>query len=88
MYRRRDPYRIVRPQMFPAQMPCIMAMQAYGKQAPMHTHRVWVDKETGEGYTDILASHFHRVRENRMLPSDVDGHTHELRFNMPGGAGR
>lgn len=82
----RDPYNIPRPRMFPMHSPCVMTTQGYGTLTPVHTHRAYPNAE-GNGNTDIIASHFHRILGGRVLPDQSDGHTHDLRYNMPCGAG-
>lgn len=53
---------------------------------PLHSHRAFLDPQ-GNGTTDIVASHFHRVVANRVLPSPVDSHEHYL-TQLPCGPGR
>jgi hypothetical protein len=52
---------------------------------PLHNHQAFVN-EAGEGVTDVAASHFHRVRDGRVLPDLSDGHYHEL-TGLSSGAG-
>lgn len=40
----------------------------------------------GNGTTDTVASHFHRIRNWRILPDESDGHTHEF-TGLASGAG-
>jgi hypothetical protein len=52
---------------------------------PIHLHSAFMDVH-GEGATDVIASHFHRIRNGRVLPDPSDGHTHRL-TGLPCGAG-
>jgi hypothetical protein len=56
-----------------------------GKLFGLHQHRAFIDKD-GNGTTDVVDSHFHRVRDGRVLPDESDGHTHNL-TGLPAGAG-
>jgi hypothetical protein len=82
----RDPYNIPRPQMFPMRNPCIGTSQDYGKLTAVHAHRAYPDAQ-GNGNTDIVAAHYHRIVEGRLLPDQSDSHTHQLFYNLPCGAG-
>lgn len=44
---------------------------------PVHEHEATIDRN-GDGITDNVAGHFHRVRGGRVLPDEHDGHTHAL----------
>jgi hypothetical protein len=55
------------------------------KLYPIHDHQAFVNRN-GEGVTDVVASHFHRIRDGRVLPDASDGHTHYL-TGLPTGAG-
>lgn len=81
-----DPYLIPRPAMFPMALPCRMTTQDDGRLAPVHTHRAYPDR-AGNGTTDIVASHFHYIRNGEIVPSPIDGHTHRL-TNLSCGAGQ
>ena len=52
---------------------------------PIHDHCAFINVN-GEGVTDAVASHFHRVRNGRILPDQSDGHTHNA-TSLPCGAG-
>lgn len=52
---------------------------------PLHNHQAFVDGK-GNGTTDVAASHYHRVKDGRVLPDASDGHYHEL-TGLPSGAG-
>jgi hypothetical protein len=43
----------------------------------VHTHRARFDSD-GNGITDIVAGHYHRVLSGRVMPSPVDSHEHKL----------
>lgn len=83
-----DPYTIPRARMFPLPRPCLLTTRDWGRSAPVHCHRTNVDAE-GNGATDIVADHFHRVLSHRIMPSPVDSHEHKF-TDIPcgGGAGR
>lgn len=63
----------------PAGRPAAQAMY------PLHNHQAFVDAR-GNGTTDTVASHFHRVTDGRVQPDLSDGHTHEL-TGLASGAG-
>lgn len=52
---------------------------------PIHDHCAFVDSN-GDGVTDVVASHYHRVIGGVIRPDESDGHTHEL-TGLPCGAG-
>ena len=81
-----DPRDIPRPAMFPMGRPCKMTTRDDGRLAPAHMHRAYPDRE-GNGTTDIVASHFHYIRNWQIIDSPVDGHTHTL-TNAACGSGR
>jgi hypothetical protein len=81
-----DPYKIPRPQMFPESAPCRLTDRGWGKLHPTHVHNAYV-KADGTGITSISVSHFHRIRNGRILPCEIDGHEHGL-TNIPCGAGQ
>jgi hypothetical protein len=72
-----DPYKIPRPQLFPRPWTRVLTTRDYGRSSPVHTHRARFDSD-GNGITDIVASHFHRVLGGRVMPSPVDSHEHKL----------
>lgn len=74
-------YQTTQPPPFPAQL----TSRVTGRLYPMHMHTAFVN-EDGDGTTDVVASHYHRVRGGRVLPDPSDGHTHEL-TGLPAGAG-
>lgn len=51
---------------------------------PIHRHGAFVDAR-GNGNTDANDSHFHYVRNGKVIPDPIDGHTHELTY-LPCGA--
>jgi hypothetical protein len=69
------------PPPFPAQLTSRDPAKLY----PIHDHMAFVDKH-GEGVTDVVASHFHRVKDGRVLPDESDGHVHRL-TGLPAGVG-
>lgn len=81
----RDPYKIVRPTPFPQTHPCRLTTRGWGKLSPTHVHRAYPNAQ-GNGATSISVSHFHRIKDGRILPDESDGHTHEL-TNLLCGAG-
>lgn len=85
MRRYPDPSKIIYPAGGPPTFVPRVTTRAPGRMYPMHDHIAFVNK-SGEGVTDTVASHFHRVRGGRILPDQSDGHTHEL-TNLPAGAG-
>jgi hypothetical protein len=56
-----------------------------GRLFPIHNHIAFVDAN-GDGVTDVVASHFHRIRGGRVLPDASDSHEHVL-TGLPAGAG-
>lgn len=80
-----NPAAIVYPTGGPPRFVARLTTRAPGKLYPMHDHSAFVDAR-GDGVTDTVASHFHRVRAGRILPDESDGHTHNL-SNLPAGAG-
>ena len=56
-----------------------------GKLYPIHEHNGWVDAQ-GNGRTDIVASHMHRIKNGVVQEDPSDGHTHVL-TGLPVGAG-
>lgn len=73
----RDPFKIIRPVMFPQTHPCRLTTRGQGKLYPTHVHKGYPDKN-GNGNTDISCSHYHRIANGRVLPDESDGHTHAL----------
>lgn len=73
----RDPYQIVRPKMFPQTHPCLLTSRGFGRLYPVHVHNAYPDK-TGAGVTGISCSHFHRIRDWKILPDESDSHEHGL----------
>lgn len=54
---------------------------------PIHEHCAFVSGK-GEGTTTVVASHFHRILNGRILPDASDGHTHDFTgFSCGAGAG-
>lgn len=80
-----DPYKIPRPQMFPRPRTCVITTQGWGRSTPVHTHRASFDAN-GNGITDIVAGHFHRIIGGVLKPSPVDSHEHQM-TNVAAGAG-
>jgi hypothetical protein len=52
---------------------------------PIHRHTAFMDRD-GNGVTDVVASHYHNVRDGKILPDASDGHTHNT-TNLPAGHG-
>jgi hypothetical protein len=71
--------------MFPMVKLCRLTTRSSGALVPDHMHRAYPD--AGNGMTDMVASHFHYIRDGRILPSSADGHTHNL-LNVICGAER
>jgi hypothetical protein len=82
-----DPRDIPRPAMFPMARPCRLTTQDSGRDAPLHRHRAYVDKN-GNGMTDTVASHTHVVQNGVVLPSVRDQHDHKLSNVSCGTAGQ
>lgn len=80
-----DPDRVVRPTTAPPPFPPQMTSSDAGKMYPIHYHCAFVNR-AGDGTTDVSASHYHRVRNGRILPDPSDGHTHRF-TGLPCGAG-
>lgn len=80
-----DPYMIPRPQMFPRPQTTVITTQDYGRSTPIHTHKASFDAD-GNGITDIVAGHFHRIIGGRIMPSPVDSHEHQRTRYLAGGA--
>lgn len=72
-----DPSSIIYPTTEPPAFPPQLTSQDAGKIYPVHDHTAFMN-ENGEGTTDVVASHFHRIRNGRILPDPSDGHTHRL----------
>ena len=72
-----DPYKIPRPRMFPQTYPCRQTTRGEGRLYPVHAHRAYMGPD-GSGVTDISVSHFHRIKDGRILPDESDGHGHGL----------
>ncbi len=73
----RDPFKIVRPLMFPQTHPCRLTNRGWGKLHPVHVHNAYPDAQ-GNGNTSISVSHYHRIVGGRVLPDESDGHTHGI----------
>lgn len=87
-----NPAAIVYPTTAPPRFACALTTRTQLAQRPgartiypIHDHSAFVDKD-GNGNTDTVASHFHRVINGRVMPDESDGHTHSL-SNLPCGAG-
>ena len=63
----------------------IVTNKRSGTLFAIHQHIAFVDKN-GDGTTDVVDSHYHRVMGGRVLPDESDGHTHKL-TGLPAGAG-
>lgn len=72
-----DPFKIIRPRMFPQTYPCRLTTRGWGKLYPAHAHNAYPDKD-GNGNTSISVSHYHKIKDGRILPDESDGHTHEI----------
>lgn len=62
-----------------------LSSRSNGRLTPIHDHTVFMDFE-GNGVTDTVAGHFHRVKYRKIQPDGSDGHTHVL-TGVPAGAG-
>jgi hypothetical protein len=80
-----DPESVVYATTLPPRFRCTMAIRTASARFPIHAHGVYMDR-AGNGNTDTNVSHFHYVRNGVVMPSNVDGHTHEL-SRLPCGAG-
>lgn len=80
-----DPSKIIYETTAPPRFPSRMSTRSAAKLYPIHDHCVFVDG-AGNGATDTVASHFHRVRDHVLLPDESDGHTHAI-SRLPCGAG-
>lgn len=80
-----DPDTVVYPTTGAPQFRPQLTSRNSGKLYPLHAHTAFV-AVNGEGATDVVAGHFHRVRNWRVLPDESDGHTHAL-TGLPAGAG-
>jgi hypothetical protein len=80
-----DPNLVVYPTTAPPPFPPQLTTREAGKLYPVHDHCAFVDVK-GDGNTDVVASHFHYVRDSRVLPDPSDGHKHDL-TGLPCGAG-
>lgn len=80
-----DPYKIIRPTstIGGRHGRTVMSTQDAGTRAPLHTHRVFLYRN-GSGATNLALGHYHRVEGGKILPSDLDGHTHEIRMLTTG----
>jgi hypothetical protein len=72
--------------MFPMAAPCRLTTKDEGRAAPRHGHRGYPDS-SGNGVTDVVASHFHYIRDWKVVPDLTDGHIHGL-TSIPCGSGR
>ena len=81
-----DPSRIVYPTTDPPKYRCQLTSKCTKSRLyPLHEHDAYVD-EKGNGVTTVVAQHYHRVLEGRLLPDPSDGHEHRL-TGLPCGAG-
>jgi hypothetical protein len=63
--------------MFPQTSPCRLTSRGWGKLYPVHVHNAYMQAD-GSGITSISASHFHRIRDWKILPDESDSHEHGL----------
>lgn len=82
---RPNPNLIPRPTTAPPRFPLQLTTKRAGTLFAIHQHQAAVDKN-GNGTTDVVENHFHRVVDGRVLPDESDGHTHKL-TGLPSGAG-
>ena len=81
-----DPERVFRTVMWqPPLRRCFVTSMNSAKLYPDHKHQAFVDS-SGNGQTDIEASHFHYVRDGRVVVDPSDGHAHML-TRLPCAAG-
>lgn len=80
-----DPEAVVYPTAYPPKYACQLTSYDAGELYPEHDHSAFADRH-GNGSTDTVASHFHRIRDGKVLPDASDGHTHRL-TGLPCGAG-
>ena len=81
-----DPDLVVYPTSAPPPFPPQLTSRDAGRITPIHDHQAFVNPVSGDGKTDVVASHFHHVRDGIVKPADTDGHTHRL-TGLPSGAG-
>ncbi len=80
-----NPDDVVYPTTAPPPFPPQLTSRDSGKLYPIHDHCAFINAD-GNGNTDVVASHFHRVRNGRILPDASDSHDHRL-TGLPCGAG-
>jgi hypothetical protein len=82
-------YQTTQPPRFPPQLTSVTIPPEGRPDAAslyqLHNHQAFVDRE-GDGVTDVVAGHYHRVRGGRVQPDGSDGHTHKL-TGLASGAG-
>lgn len=77
MYGSYDPFQVARQRMYPRPRTVLLTTRGWGRSSPVHTHRGEFDSD-GNGLTDIIAGHFHRIIGGKIMPSPVDSHDHEF----------
>lgn len=82
---RPNPNLIPRPTTLPPRFPPQLTTKDTGRLVGLHQHTAFVDRD-GNGSTDVVESHYHRIRAGRVLPDESDGHVHRL-TGLPAGAG-
>lgn len=78
-----NPDNIVRPRPGAVRFAPVLTTKNAAPDLPIHAHDAFVNRQ-GDGVTDTVVSHFHYVRNGRVLP--IAGHTHRL-TRLPVGAG-
>lgn len=80
-----DPSSVIYPTTYPPQYTCRMTTRTVARAYPIHWHGAYMDAN-GNGNTDSDSGHFHYIRNWKVLPNPVDGHSHDL-TNLPCGVG-
>ena len=79
-----NPDAIARPTAGLAPFPPVLTSWDGGAMTPIHNHFAYINAD-GTGVTNTAASHYHEVRQGRVM--SAVGHTHSL-TRLPGGRGR
>lgn len=80
-----DPNAVVRPTTAPPRFRPLMTTRSISRLYPLHDHVAFVNRD-GEGTTDVVASHFHRIKNWKVYGDQSDSHEHAL-TRLPAGAG-
>ncbi len=80
-----DPAAVAYPTTLPPPFPCQMTTRNTAVRYPVHEHGAYMNGQ-GDGNTDVVSGHYHRIKDGRVLPDESDGHIHEITM-LPCGAG-